>query len=856
MTPGQIKIPFSVMTIGLLLLAFLLAGVSVIFLTNRAVNHVVEKELAQAIIKRNDLSRMAAEMILAGNAVLLENIAAEKNGMTATVKVFEKYLYENRRQHNFDFFVITSSSGIKTALFSPSSQLNESFAEKLDSPPLSKSRWKIYEQDSKIALCYMVPVFDRVTGKQSMIIHGGFVLNDNSAFYNEIADASRTSNIAAVYKNNMIGAVKSFNEAEMITIKEIVKLPRNSGLQEDFIFGSQIFPQQENHDLRLYTFSKAGMIYSLSDLLRRDFLLVFIILAQITIGFSILFIKLITRPMENLITYARGLNHNNADTPFETGYIKEIEQLGSHIRSGFVQLFKSREQIKRISDNLVDGFVYQVKTSTRNNNRNFLYISAGIIKLLGLEPQQVYDDASSLYSMVYTEDKEFFSNKETEAINNQWRLNIESRFILPDGSIKWLMINSTPQKEEDGSMLWDGIAIDITERKQNEEKQARLTEQLHHSQKMDAIGQLAGGVAHDLNNALAGIIGAVELLKLDAGLSEKQNQFLSIILTASERAGNLTRQLLTFSRKGTKTSTVVDCIKIIIDTVTLLKHTLNKNISVTLENRADNTMVVGDDSLLQNAFMNMGINAADAMPHGGNLTFILKNIDLDRDYCKTSAFKIEPGEYLEISIHDTGCGMSAEVAARIFEPFFTTKEQGKGTGLGLAMVYGMVKEHNGAITAYSKEGGGSIFRVYLPVTAGTMQSDIESEPAETGTGTVLIIDDEELIRITASSLLSSLGYEVIVAENGTEGVKIFSENRDRINLIILDMIMPVKGGRETFEDIRRIDKDIPVVISSGFTRENDMPVLNEHGISGFLNKPFRKSELAEMIAGVLRTKRL
>jgi len=392
----------------------------------------------------------------------------------------------------------------------------------------------------------------------------------------------------------------------------------------------------------------------------------------------------------------------------------------------------------------------------------------------------------------------------------------------------------------------------ITERKQAEEIQAKLTEQLHQSQKMDAIGQLAGGVAHDFNNLLGAIIGSTQLIQIPRNLSKEQNEYLSIILTAAERAGNLTKKLLTFSRSGTKTSTAIDCIKIVKDTLEILQHTIDKNIAITMENRATQTSIIGDDSLLQNALINMGVNASHAMPQGGKLTFSLENLELDRNYCEVSPFAIKPGSYLEIAVRDTGYGITSDVLPRIFEPFFTTKENGKGTGLGLAMVYGTVQEHGGAITVYSEVGTGTVFHIYLPLTEESTHREKTAEELPTGTATILLIDDEELIRITAKGLLESLGYKVLLAENGEEGVNAFSGKKDEIDLIILDMIMPVMGGREAFEKLRKIDPDISILIASGFAKEENMILLKEQGLSGFLQKPFRITELAVKISDILK----
>lgn len=392
---------------------------------------------------------------------------------------------------------------------------------------------------------------------------------------------------------------------------------------------------------------------------------------------------------------------------------------------------------------------------------------------------------------------------------------------------------------------------EILERKKAEEERKRLTEQLHQSQKMEVIGQLAGGVAHDFNNVLTGILGAAEFIYLQRELPDIVRKYLTMILSAGKRAGDMTRQLLAFSRKGQNISDHTDVLNVLNDTINLLGHTINKNIKIRLINKSSETFIIGDKALLQNVFMNLGINASQAMPEGGNLDFILDNIYLDGPYCKASLFNLDPGNYLKIIVQDTGCGIPAEFITRIFEPFFTTKERGKGTGLGLAVVYGIIQNHSGSITVYSEPEKGTAFHIYLPLIEPKTGNVSEYPVSLKGTGTILVVDDEEMIRLTASSLLMYMGYDVVCADNGKNGLDTFIKNRDNINLIILDMIMPVMGGREAFEKIREMDKNVPIIISSGFSREQDLESIKEKGISGFLQKPFSMSELSKLVAEAL-----
>jgi signal transduction histidine kinase len=401
--------------------------------------------------------------------------------------------------------------------------------------------------------------------------------------------------------------------------------------------------------------------------------------------------------------------------------------------------------------------------------------------------------------------------------------------------------------------LFKSIATERALRESDADRE-KLKEQLYQTRKMEAIGQLAGGIAHDFNNLLGGIIGGAELLNLEP-LSENGRQMLDLILKAAERAADLTDKLLAFSRKRVHSSSTVDCFKIINETVELLKHTIDRNISITIESCSNITMITGDASQLQNSLMNIGINAAHAMPNGGVLRFQLDSIALNDEYCTASPFALKPGLFVDIAISDTGCGMTPDVLSRIFEPFFTTKEQGKGTGLGLSAVYGTVQDHGGAITVYSEVGVGTVFHLYLPTSSELPEEDLTKKSCPTGSGTILVIDDDELIRCTASALLQSLGYSVILAENGIEGVEKFKEMQSSINLVILDMIMPEMGGKEAFIMLREINPGIPVVIASGFSKPEEMLSLKEQGVFSFLPKPFKKMELADIVYNVLHSKR-
>lgn len=373
-----------------------------------------------------------------------------------------------------------------------------------------------------------------------------------------------------------------------------------------------------------------------------------------------------------------------------------------------------------------------------------------------------------------------------------------------------------------------------------------LMKQLHHSQKMDAIGQLAGGVAHDFNNTLAGVLGTAEMLKEGDLTPQQVDEFLDLIIKATRRSSYLTRQLLAFSRKSEKVSTNIDISVVVDETIAFLKRSIDKSVEIIYINEAKATSVCGDNSLIQNALINMGINAWHAMPNGGTLTLKLTNCYLDKTYCKHSSFDLREGNYLQVDICDTGAGISLELQEKIFEPFFTTKGEGKGTGLGLAAVYGMVQEHEGAVTLYSEVGVGTEFHIYLPLAEelpdGTLHIELSSG-SDRCSGTILLIDDEELIRISGKAILQEMGYTVLLAENGKEGVEQFHKHMDEIDLVIMDMIMPVMNGREAFQKIRKLQTEVPIIISSGFSKDEDLKQLSNYDKKAFLRKPFRRFEL-------------
>jgi signal transduction histidine kinase/CheY-like chemotaxis protein len=391
----------------------------------------------------------------------------------------------------------------------------------------------------------------------------------------------------------------------------------------------------------------------------------------------------------------------------------------------------------------------------------------------------------------------------------------------------------------------------IHKRKQAEEALLVSQQLMAQSNKMEAIGQLASGVAHDFNNMLSGITGAADLL--DRTATGRDRKLVTIILTSAQRAAHLTSKLLAFGRKGVIATAPVDLHETLENAVDILKLSLNKKTTVVSALTAEHSICIVDESQITNALLNLGINADHAMGIGGTLTYETRNVSLGSEYCTVCPFDIEPGEYLSIGVRDTGCGIAPEDLTRVFEPFYTTKEQGKGTGLGLPSVYGSIRDHQGAVTVSSEIDSGTLFQIYLPLCNEEVPKTSSDFVARLGEGElILVVDDEEVIRATAQAILKQHNYKAVTAKNGREAVEIFKKHHAEIDLVLMDLIMPEMSGREAQERMMEIDKNVRVVLSSGFTRDPDIDLASNTRLVAFLRKPYRRAELCRAVSEVLQ----
>jgi two-component system cell cycle sensor histidine kinase/response regulator CckA len=384
-------------------------------------------------------------------------------------------------------------------------------------------------------------------------------------------------------------------------------------------------------------------------------------------------------------------------------------------------------------------------------------------------------------------------------------------------------------------------------------EQKRLESQLLQAQKMEAVGTLAGGIAHDFNNSLQGILGYVQILLMDMQKDAPEVATLRQIERSALRASELTKQLLTFSRKVDSQLRPLDLNQEVQQVEKILRRTIPRMIDIELHLGTDLNIIHADTGQIEQVIMNLGINARDAMPNGGKLTIETENVVLDQDYCRTH-LEVTPGNYVMLSMSDNGTGMDERTQEHIFEPFFTTKGPGKGTGLGLAMVYGIVKGHGGNITCHSKPGEGTVFRIYFPV----MEEGRESGPDEEelveirgGTETILLVDDEDSIRELGGEMLRRFGYTVLVAVDGETALEIYREEKENIALIILDLIMPGMGGQKCLEKVLEIDPAQRVLIASGHSPNGSTRESLQGGASGYVKKPYELRPMLAMVRQIL-----
>ncbi len=456
----------------------------------------------------------------------------------------------------------------------------------------------------------------------------------------------------------------------------------------------------------------------------------------------------------------------------------------------------------------------------------------------------------SFINLVISEDREMVFERQKSILHGDHSaVNYSFRIVNQEGTTIWVEANSV-------GIFWEGDSAtlnfmrDITKQKKTETK-------LMQAQKMESIGTLAGGIAHDFNNLLMGIQGHASLALLKLDKSDPNYDHIKTVENLVMSGANLTKQLLGFARGGKYEVKRVDLNALIYKTSQTIGRTKKEiRIHRNLESSLWPTDV--DQAQIEQVLLNLFVNAWQAMPGGGDLYIETRNIDLEENRFKS--FSGKSGQYVKISVTDTGVGMDEKTRERIFEPFFTTREMGRGTGLGLASAYGIIKNHNGFINVYSEKGKGSTFNIYIPASirkeAKSKFSDaddtIDTSPC---TESILLVDDEDLILTVASDMLKTLGYTVITAQDGPSALDMYKQNQEAIDLIILDMVMPDMGGGEVFDEFKKINPNVKVLLSSGYSLNGQASRIIDRGCDGFIQKPFTIGDFSRQLRVILKSGR-
>jgi PAS domain S-box-containing protein len=484
-----------------------------------------------------------------------------------------------------------------------------------------------------------------------------------------------------------------------------------------------------------------------------------------------------------------------------------------------------------------------------SDKRGTLYASSRVEAILGYSPEYLCENPWMWNKSIHPDDQGFIAQAISDFAAGK-DLDIVYQIKNASGNWRWFNDRSIGRITINGETIIEGISTDITERR-------LLEEQLRQSQKMEAIGTLAGGVAHDFNNILTTIIGNAELV-LDE-LDEKSTLYGMIEQTikAGERAAVLTRQLLTFSRKQIVQPRIIDLNDILKDMEKMISRLIGEDIDLLFLQMPGLWRVAADPGQIEQIIMNLSINARDAMPTGGRLTIETSNIELDSSYfCNHGVNEEQTGPYVMLAVSDTGIGMVKEIQDHIFEPFFTTKEIGKGTGLGLSTVYGIVKQNKGFIWVYSEPGQGSVFKIYLPRVEGDVESEKKEKSPATGPAgseTILLVEDDESLQKLVQIVLEQNGYKILKAINGEDALRVAEAYEGPIDMIITDVVMPRIGGRELIKRLQPLYPDVKVIYMSGHTDRT----IAHHGLLetglNFIQKPFSIRELAQKVREILNS---
>ncbi len=539
---------------------------------------------------------------------------------------------------------------------------------------------------------------------------------------------------------------------------------------------------------------------------------------------------------------ARAVRDSNGAVLYYEGTAQEITDR----KRAEEELQKREVQYRRLIESIPEV------VWTANERGDVLFIGEKITKMLGYTPEEIRRGGVALWQgRIHEDDRARIREAYAKVFSENCPFDAEYRVQHGDGHWMRWHDRAVPFEGRDGHHYADGLFSDVTENR-------RLEEQFRQAQKMEAVGQLASGIAHDFNNLLMIIQGNADVMRDRLGPADSQRRNLEEIHKAAQRAASLTRQLLAFSRMQVLNPKIVDLNAVVAEIAKMLQSLISEDIELTLVHGLGSVNVKADQGQLEQVIVNLAVNARDAMPHGGKLIIETAVVEVDDDFSHRHP-AMRPGTYVLLSVTDTGIGMDAETQTRIFEPFFTTKEVGAGTGLGLATVYGIVKQSGGWIWVYSERGQGSTFKIYLPQARADAEKTGPQEAREAppgGAETILLIEDQDSIRELVSETLERNGYKVLAASQGLEALKIASAYTGPIDLLVTDVVMPQMGGREAAKRLAASQSDLKVIFMSGYAERSFVESGSSDISSVCLQKPFSMNTLLQKIREVLDATRV
>ncbi|MBU5635241.1 response regulator [Geomonas sp. Red69] len=559
------------------------------------------------------------------------------------------------------------------------------------------------------------------------------------------------------------------------------------------------------------------------------------------------FMQYLTRP---LVSFTRHLEQlpakgDLAQKLAPVASDDEIGQMARTFNTMLLELERSADFYLTLFDNF-PAMIWRAGTDSKVNyfNRTWLDFTG----------RDLADELGDGWAAgVHAEDQDYCMKTYRDAFAQRAPFQMQYRLHHVDGSYHWIVDMGRPFNGLDGRFAgYIGTCYDVTDRLQAEEERRALEHQLTQSQKMEAIGTLTGGIAHDFNNILTAIIGYGTMMQVQLEDDHPQQAKVSEILRASERAANLTRSLLAYSRKQVTNPVPVGLNAILVNLEVMLRRLIPEHIELRMHLAGEELSVLADSGQIEQVIMNLAVNARDAMANGGILSIATDRIILDQEFVAAHGYGL-PGSYALITVADTGIGMDEKTRDRIFEPFFTTKEPGKGTGLGLAMVYGIVKQHSGFINCYSEPGHGTVFRIYLPLIdlPARSESIAVEDAVHGGEETLLLVEDDAVIRDMVRELLQDFGYRVITAVDGVDAVEKFQAAGGSVALIIMDVIMPRMNGRDAYQAISALSPGVKVIFMSGYTADIITDTLTMGDPRHFVSKPIKINELLARVRELL-----